>query len=164
MEPIYNFQANAGQPLRRVVPQAAVNAGPLRQNSSSRAVTHMASMPPIPADGAATAEASTVTEDSRAAGIAIPAARPAASKLGATLMRELLEKLQKLLDGGEDYDALASQICDMLAIDFQIARAGSISIVPGAGSFHIRVQAFTKANSQPAILVALCYSQCNTRR
>lgn len=131
MEPIYNFQANAGQPLRRVVPEAAVNAGPLRQNSSSRAVTRTASMPPIPIDWAATAEASTVTEDSCAAGTAIPAVRPAASKLGATLMCELLEKVQKLLDGGEAYDVLASQICDMLAIDFQIARAGSIGVCQG---------------------------------
>ena len=65
-------------------------------------------------------------------------------KLSAQRAHHLIAQLHETARTGGDYETLAAEVCDLLALDYAVAKAGSMGRVKQVVSFPIRVKSFAQ--------------------
>ena len=163
--------ASAGITAQQADTQAQVEIATIVQQQPFRAQTHRLARALLPVDASNSAaletevlpvleqavsslsaadalllEAGTQTAG---AGLSLRGTSPTGTviKLSAQRAQHLISQLHETASTGGDYEALAAEVCNLLALDYAVAKAGSMGRVKEVVSFPIRVKSFAQVKS-----------------
>ena len=142
----WNFQSYRGQQVRRRLEEASSTAAP-QPSGNAPAMRDSVTLSPVEAlEGLRASRVAATSGDGEQSAAPPTLADPPylRGKVGAAKGRLLFEALQARIDKGEDYDTEAALICEMLAIDYEAAKSGSLGRFEGVASFDIRIKRFAE--------------------